>query len=666
MKTRDPQARRRTSPRSSGSPSSRRSSAATSCTTSACASRGRASRSSSRPRSPPPRPSRPGQGQTVRVSGVRVGDITKVELEGRPRRRDAGPRPRVQGPRPHRRHRAAAAQDRAQGHVHRARPGHRARRRWPRRAGRCRSPTRCPTSTPTRSSPRWTPTRATTSRCSSTAPGAGLKGRGNDLREVFRRFEPTHRDLARVNGAGRRSATATCSRLVHSLGDLNDELAGKSDDLAALVDSSSAVFRAFASEQAQHHARRAATCPARCARRPTRSAACRRSPRRCARPPCTCSPPLKALNRANGAVQPFAKEAAPIVRDQIRPVRARRAAGRALDHQARRHELAAATPDLTSSFTVLNHLFNLVGYNPNGREDPGKDGREEGYLFWIAWLQHNGAALFSTSDANGPFRPVTLGGTCGVLKSIAEREPAAEPDAAARAHRRPRSAGPTDDAEASPLARPDRSRWCSSRCRASACCSSCGSASAARSRSSPRATSSRSPSRRPRSSAWRPTCGSPACSVGKVRDKTLDPAHPNRTVATIELDRKYAPIAKDARAILRQKTLLGETYVELTPGNKRAAGTVPDGGFLGRRPRGQDGRARRDLPGARPQDARELPDLAAGPLQGRRRPRARPQRRAGQPARLRRRRQRPADRARRPGRSRSAGSCAAPARSSAR
>src|SRR4051812_1936708 len=70
-------------------------------------------------------------------------------------------------------------------------------------------------------------------------------------------------------------------------------------------------------------------------------------------------------------------------------------------------------------------------------------------------------------------------------------------------------------------------------------------------------------------------------SVGKVRDKTIDPAHPNRTVATIELDRKYAPIAKDTRAILRQKTLLGETYVEMTPGDKRAAGTVPDGGFLG-------------------------------------------------------------------------------------
>jgi phospholipid/cholesterol/gamma-HCH transport system substrate-binding protein len=69
-------------------------------------------------------------------------------------------------------------------------------------------------------------------------------------------------------------------------------------------------------------------------------------------------------------------------------------------------------------------------------------------------------------------------------------------------------------------------------------------------------------------------------SVGKVRDKTIDRAHPNRTVATIEVTRKFAPIARDARAILRQKTLLGETYVELTPGHKRQAGTVPDGGFL--------------------------------------------------------------------------------------
>jgi phospholipid/cholesterol/gamma-HCH transport system substrate-binding protein len=49
--------------------------------------------------------------------------------------------------------------------------------------------------------------------------------------------------------------------------------------------------------------------------------------------------------------------------------------------------------------------------------------------------------------------------------------------------------------------------------------------------------------------------------------------------ATIELRRRYAPLPSDARAILRQKTLLGETYVELTPGSPSAA-KLKDGGLL--------------------------------------------------------------------------------------
>jgi phospholipid/cholesterol/gamma-HCH transport system substrate-binding protein len=69
-------------------------------------------------------------------------------------------------------------------------------------------------------------------------------------------------------------------------------------------------------------------------------------------------------------------------------------------------------------------------------------------------------------------------------------------------------------------------------------------------------------------------------SVGKVRAKDIDPAHPNRTVATIEMQSRYAPVARDTRAILRQKSLLGETFVELTPGHPRTAGTVPEGGSL--------------------------------------------------------------------------------------
>ncbi len=68
-------------------------------------------------------------------------------------------------------------------------------------------------------------------------------------------------------------------------------------------------------------------------------------------------------------------------------------------------------------------------------------------------------------------------------------------------------------------------------------------------------------------------------SIGKVRTKEIDPDRPNLTVATIEVDPKFTPIASDARAILRLKTLLGETYVELTPGTPGAA-KIPENGRL--------------------------------------------------------------------------------------
>jgi phospholipid/cholesterol/gamma-HCH transport system substrate-binding protein len=66
-------------------------------------------------------------------------------------------------------------------------------------------------------------------------------------------------------------------------------------------------------------------------------------------------------------------------------------------------------------------------------------------------------------------------------------------------------------------------------------------------------------------------------SVGKLRKKELDP-HGNRTLVDLEIDRKFAPLRADTRAILRQKSLLGETYVELTPGSSKK--TLPEGGRL--------------------------------------------------------------------------------------
>src|SRR3954451_17837849 len=70
--------------------------------------------------------------------------------------------------------------------------------------------------------------------------------------------------------------------------------------------------------------------------------------------------------------------------------------------------------------------------------------------------------------------------------------------------------------------------------------------------------------------------------IGKVRRKELDKGA-NRTRVLLDINRRFAPLPKDTRAILRQKTLLGETFVELTPGHA-ATGRLPDHAIL---PNGQ-------------------------------------------------------------------------------
>jgi phospholipid/cholesterol/gamma-HCH transport system substrate-binding protein len=70
--------------------------------------------------------------------------------------------------------------------------------------------------------------------------------------------------------------------------------------------------------------------------------------------------------------------------------------------------------------------------------------------------------------------------------------------------------------------------------------------------------------------------------VGKVIGVSLD-RRTGLTRAVMEIDPQFAPRPVDTRAILRQKTLLGETYIELSPGS-RSSGELHDGAAL---PRGQ-------------------------------------------------------------------------------
>ena len=253
--------------------------------------------------------------------------------------------------------------------------------------------------------------------------GRGLDGRGRDLREVFRLFEPTHRDIARVQSevAGRRRELR---RLVNSLQRLTGELGGKEDELAELVDSAATVFRAYASED-RNISRTVRELPG--ALRQTTDTL-RRVERfaHVLRPASeNLRPAARALGRSQVALRPLARTATPLLRNPIRPlVREARPLVRDLRPAAR--DLASSTPNLERTFKVLNRFFDMAAYNPRGREGPNVQGREEGYLFWIAWVTHLTNNIFGTADAHGPFRPSLVSVSCQTARTLAEQQPELE------------------------------------------------------------------------------------------------------------------------------------------------------------------------------------------------------------------------------------------------
>jgi phospholipid/cholesterol/gamma-HCH transport system substrate-binding protein len=248
--------------------------------------------------------------------------------------------------------------------------------------------------------------------------GKGLEGRGGDLRETFRRFSPLHRDLNRVSRAiaERRH---NLRRLIHNYGLLVDELGDKDRELTRLVTASNAVFESFAAEDTNVSAF-VSKLPGALHQTRLTLGKVERLGNRMGPALESLRPPFRKLDEANAAVLPFVREAAPIIRDEIRPfARVGRPFFRDLGRGA--DGLAKAGPDLTGTFRGLNRLFNIGAFNPNGAEglsgDLAKDrARLEGYLYWLGWTGQNTVSLFSTSDAQGPFRRITLRGiNCNTL-----------------------------------------------------------------------------------------------------------------------------------------------------------------------------------------------------------------------------------------------------------
>jgi phospholipid/cholesterol/gamma-HCH transport system substrate-binding protein len=252
--------------------------------------------------------------------------------------------------------------------------------------------------------------------------GRGLKGRSSDLRDLFRRFEPTHKDLAAVNGAIAERRT-NLRRLISSLQQLNTELASHGDDLAGLVSSSSAVFHAFAAED-QYISAAVHELPSTLQQTTTTLGKVQRFADVLGPATRNLQPAARALDPANRAVTPFAKEATPLLANDIRPF-VREARPLVRDLRPAATQTADAAPGLTRTFTQFNNFFNLLANNPGGREGPSAN-RQEGYLFWLAWAQHMAIQLFSSSDANGVFRPVTIAAPCAMVKQTISDQPELE------------------------------------------------------------------------------------------------------------------------------------------------------------------------------------------------------------------------------------------------
>ena len=249
------------------------------------------------------------------------------------------------------------------------------------------------------------------------AQGLGGERKGRELAQAIRRLEPTAK-YARAINEGLAERRRNLARVVHNFSLLTDELGQRDTQLASFVQNSNAVFDTLAGQDAslrQILQKLPGTLrdDADDARARSRRLADELGPTLDA-----LLPAAKALAPSLRATRPFLRETTPIIRDEIRPF-TRAALPTVQELRPAMRDLAATTPDLTASFKVVNRLLNEVAYNPPGDT-------QEGFLFWQSWVNHAGNAIFSTQDAHGPIRRglvVLSCSTAQLLDSVAQANP---------------------------------------------------------------------------------------------------------------------------------------------------------------------------------------------------------------------------------------------------
>jgi phospholipid/cholesterol/gamma-HCH transport system substrate-binding protein len=235
--------------------------------------------------------------------------------------------------------------------------------------------------------------------------GQALGGNGQNLSATLRRFEPTNRDLLKITQllATRRDNIA---RSIHNFKQLMGAVGQKDAQLAQLVDASNAVFKAFANQD-QRLRETLSLLPDTLNVTDTTMQKVDKLGQVLGPTLGKLRPGARALGPALQQSRPFLKETTPVIEKQLRPF-ARDALPTVQVLRPAARDLAALTPDFTNVLKVANYLLNTLAYNPPGAAD-------EGYLFWASWLNHIGPTIFSTQDAHGPIRRGALLFSCSGL-----------------------------------------------------------------------------------------------------------------------------------------------------------------------------------------------------------------------------------------------------------
>lgn len=235
----------------------------------------------------------------------------------------------------------------------------------------------------------------------------GLNGNGADLAQVFRRFDPTARDTAQITQllAQRRQYIR---RAIHNFGVFANALAARDQQLGTFVEDSNAVFQRFAHQNANLQ-RTIQLLPA--ALRDTNAALAQATTFADEAGPAlgALRPGARALGPSLVQTRPFLRDTTPIIQNQLRPF-TQVATPVVKELRPAASDLADATPNLTTTFKVLNAFLNGLAYNPPGQR--------EGYLFYLAWLNHVSNSVFSAQDAQGPIRRGVLVQNCGQIAGL--------------------------------------------------------------------------------------------------------------------------------------------------------------------------------------------------------------------------------------------------------